>query len=212
MNDWTPTTEVIRHAVSFQRERLGEPRPIKPEAFDRWLAQTLREAKAEALRDAADKLDGGYHPAQTGTLDWHGEVGFYGEADWLRALADEHLERTRLMTDIRAWLDQGKTLAEARTYAPFTAKPDEYGEKILLKSGGYSLQTGEWGDNDTIQPTANAKYVNHAIQALPQALDALQAVLDLHKRNIYGACTSCVQNRYPCPTVRAITDAIGDPQ
>ena len=48
MTDYTPTTEVIRHAVSYPRERLGEPRPIRPEAFDRWLDQTLREAKAEA--------------------------------------------------------------------------------------------------------------------------------------------------------------------
>ena len=44
MSDYTPTTEVIRHAVSFPRERLGEPRPIKPEAFDRWLEQVKAEA------------------------------------------------------------------------------------------------------------------------------------------------------------------------
>ena len=51
MSDWTPITEVIRDAVAFPRERLGEPRPIKPEAFDRWLARTLREAKAEAWEE-----------------------------------------------------------------------------------------------------------------------------------------------------------------
>ena len=44
MTDYTPTTEVIRHALAFPRERLGEPRPIKPEAFDRWLAQVKAEA------------------------------------------------------------------------------------------------------------------------------------------------------------------------
>lgn len=44
MSDYTPTTEVVRHAVSFPRDRLGEPRPIKPEAFDRWLAQVKAEA------------------------------------------------------------------------------------------------------------------------------------------------------------------------
>ena len=47
MTDYTPTTEVIRHAVSFPRERLGEPRPIKPEAFDRWLEQVKSEARDE---------------------------------------------------------------------------------------------------------------------------------------------------------------------
>lgn len=86
------------------------------------------------------------------------------------------------MTDIQAWLTEARTLTDARTYAPFTAKPDEYGDKIVLKSGGYSLQTGDWGDNDTIQPTPNTKYVAHAIQAFPQALAALQAVHDLHKQ------------------------------
>ena len=52
MTDYTPTTEVIRHAVAFPRERLGEPRPIKPEAFDRWLEQVKAEARAGALADA----------------------------------------------------------------------------------------------------------------------------------------------------------------
>ena len=43
MSEYTPTTEVIRHALAFPRERLGEPRPIKPEAFDRWLEQVKAE-------------------------------------------------------------------------------------------------------------------------------------------------------------------------
>lgn len=44
MTDYTPTTLVVRHAVTFPRERLGEPRPIKPEAFDRWLDQVRADA------------------------------------------------------------------------------------------------------------------------------------------------------------------------
>lgn len=50
MSDYTPTTEVIRHAVAFPRERLGEPRPIKPEVFDRWLGQVKSEAWEEGHR------------------------------------------------------------------------------------------------------------------------------------------------------------------
>lgn len=49
MTDYTPTTEVIRQAVSFPRERLGEPRPIKPEAFYRWLEQVKAEARHEGF-------------------------------------------------------------------------------------------------------------------------------------------------------------------
>ena len=51
MIDYTLPTEIIGHAVTFPRERLGELRPIKPEAFDRWLDQTLRDAKAEAWEE-----------------------------------------------------------------------------------------------------------------------------------------------------------------
>ena len=57
--------------------------------------------------------------------------------------------------------------------------------------------------------TGTAGKAAHFAAEARAANAALQAVLDLHKRNIYGGCTSCVQNRYPCPTVRAITDAIG---
>ena len=63
MTNYTPTTEVIRHAVSFPRERLGEPRPIKPEAFDRWLEQVKAEAwdkgytsgRSNAMRRMSDE-------------------------------------------------------------------------------------------------------------------------------------------------------------
>ena len=64
----TPTTEVVKDAACFPRDRLGEPRGIDTDAFDRWLATV--EAAAEqrgavkALRDAskswftlADQMD-----------------------------------------------------------------------------------------------------------------------------------------------------------
>ena len=57
MTDYTPTTEVIRHAVAFPRERLGEPRPIKPEAFDRWLKQVRAEAWEEGKRAGLRQSD-----------------------------------------------------------------------------------------------------------------------------------------------------------
>lgn len=49
MTDYTPTTLVVKDAVTFPRERLGEPRPIKPEAFDRWLEQVKAEAWEEGM-------------------------------------------------------------------------------------------------------------------------------------------------------------------
>ena len=57
MTEYTPTTEVVRHAVSYPRERLGEPRPIKPEAFDRWLEQVKAEAWEEGKRAGLRQSD-----------------------------------------------------------------------------------------------------------------------------------------------------------
>lgn len=61
----TPTTEVVKDAACFPRDRLGEPRGIDTDAFDRWLAEhdSTIEAAAEqrgaakALRDAAESDD-----------------------------------------------------------------------------------------------------------------------------------------------------------
>ena len=63
MSDYTPTTEVIRDAVSFPRERLGEPRPIKPEAFHRWLEQVKAEAWEEG-QNAGQHNEHEYRPGR----------------------------------------------------------------------------------------------------------------------------------------------------
>ena len=70
MNDYTPTTEVIRHAVTFPRERLGEPRPIKPEAFDRWLEQVKAEAWDEGHSASETSWEHIYdgHPVPEGEM------------------------------------------------------------------------------------------------------------------------------------------------
>lgn len=49
------TTEVVRDAVTYPRKRLGEPRDMTAEQFDRWLAEVVREAseKVGSERDAA---------------------------------------------------------------------------------------------------------------------------------------------------------------
>ena len=59
MSDYTPPTEVIRLAAIFPRERLGEPRTIKPEAFDRWLEQVKAEAWDEGHEAAAMRIPEG---------------------------------------------------------------------------------------------------------------------------------------------------------
>ncbi|MGP5376344.1 hypothetical protein ACTXM8_10165 [Brachybacterium alimentarium] len=52
-----PSTEVIRDAVTFPRDRLGEPLDISGERFDAWLAQVRRDAAREALDGLAEHID-----------------------------------------------------------------------------------------------------------------------------------------------------------
>ena len=52
----TPTTDAIRDAVTFPRDRLGEPLDISPERFEAWLARVRRDAAREALDGLADEV------------------------------------------------------------------------------------------------------------------------------------------------------------
>lgn len=52
--EYTPTIEVIRHALAYPRERLGEPRPISNAQFDRALAAHDREVAAKAWDEGLD--------------------------------------------------------------------------------------------------------------------------------------------------------------
>ena len=51
--DYTPTTDVVRHALTFPRLRLGEPRHMTPEAVDRWLETVRQEVRERIAQDIA---------------------------------------------------------------------------------------------------------------------------------------------------------------
>lgn len=58
MSDWIPTTEQMRDGYRYDPEydyyhplEAGANVELRGLAFDRWLAQTLREAKAEAWEE-----------------------------------------------------------------------------------------------------------------------------------------------------------------
>ena len=55
-----PTTEVIRDAVTFPRDRLGEPLDISPERFAAWLARVRRDAERAALDGLAEQERANY--------------------------------------------------------------------------------------------------------------------------------------------------------
>lgn len=93
MSDYTPTTSDIEDAwcSRYDGEHTGasgeELRGYEAE-FARWLATV----KADALREAADKLDRKYQPADVD--EWGPHIGFYGESDWLCELANEIEQET----------------------------------------------------------------------------------------------------------------------
>ena len=55
--DTIPTTEVIKDAVTYPRDRLGEPLDISPERFEAWLARIKRDAAREALDGLAEQFN-----------------------------------------------------------------------------------------------------------------------------------------------------------
>ena len=80
-DDYTPTTDVVRDAVTFPRRRLGEPRDMTEAEFSRWLAAHDAEIRAEALAPIRAALDG--HPA----CDVHPDDDPVS-CGWKRAVAD----------------------------------------------------------------------------------------------------------------------------
>ena len=53
--EYTPTDEVIKDAACFPKPtRLGEPYPIDPSDYDRWLAAHDAQIRAEASSEALE--------------------------------------------------------------------------------------------------------------------------------------------------------------
>ena len=98
MSDYTPDTDVIRQAVTFERNRVGEPRTIKVEAFERWLAAHDAEVAATAMEHAAEWLVNGENAGiiaypdlidRAGLIDAH-EDALDDPAAWLLIRAAEY--------------------------------------------------------------------------------------------------------------------------
>ena len=124
------------------------------------------------------------------------------------------------MTDIQAWLDQGKALAGQATQGPWEAYADSNYQPAgcppiiehLVYAGAVETPIIDWGNGST---KADAAFIADARARLPQALTALQAVLDLHTpvdeeptKTICATCTELLTVKWPCLTVRAIQNAI----
>lgn len=88
----TPTTDVIRDAVTYPRDRLGEPLDISAERFDAWLAQVKRDAARGALDGLVQAFQWG---GWSDTLKRGSQpVDLMGNANrvtgWMRGYRDTH--------------------------------------------------------------------------------------------------------------------------
>lgn len=124
--------------------------------------------------------------------------------------------------DVRAWLDHTQKLDQAATPGPWVwSEPDPEW------TGDYY---GVWERDEDMPPVAathapgeygkaDAEWIAHARTALPQAVAALRAVIELHapfqaSRPFCRVCTEADDTAYPlpwpCPTITAIQDTLGE--
>lgn len=79
---------------------------------------------------------------------------------------------------------------------------------------GYDISMIQgFGDCDTFMEPENAEFIAHARQDVPALVEALRAVLEIHAEKSYG-CAVCEEQDqalpWPCPTVTAIHQHLGD--
>lgn len=80
MSEYTPTTEEVRGGYAYDGW-LHKPVQVRLNGFDRWLEAHDREVKAQALQEAADRLE---------ALDKPWESPLYESTIlWLRASAQQ---------------------------------------------------------------------------------------------------------------------------
>ena len=112
------------------------------------------------------------------------------------------------MTDIQAWLDQGRTLTDQATEGPWEARSSEatMNDRAEWKIGKYNRPQAL----RSVMRGADAVFVADARTRLPQALAALQAIHDLHQPVEFVGHSAtwlrCTQGcpTWPCPTRQAL--------
>ena len=119
------------------------------------------------------------------------------------------------MSDIPDWIDKGKALTAESTEGPWEARmesPTMGGEVWTLRTAGQpgiKMVVSEYQFGE-----GNAQFIADARTRLPQALNALQAVHDLHQPvKFFGHSATwlrCTQGcpAWPCPTVQAIQNEL----
>ena len=133
-----------------------------------------------------------------------------------------------LSFELTDWLDTTQRLDGAATPGPWETVEDA-GRRGHITAPVDDPEEGAFVTHceecmGYVLSAANAEWIAHARTALPAAVAALQAVLDLHANDTeYGSpsepmCEECNRANsegltyieWPCPTVTAITEALGE--
>lgn len=100
------------------------------------------------------------------------------------------------MTDIQTWLDEGQTLDDQAADGPWLYYDDDIlGPQELQKDGIHSFAEC----HAMLVSDAAGPFIADARTRLPQALAAIQAVLDLHKLEYVKPCRRVRAKGYPFP-------------
>ena len=124
------------------------------------------------------------------------------------------------------WLDRTQAITDQATAGPWSFFADTRLDGMPV----YRIGSNETGEDIGSVPRyrhsddgeREAEFIAHARTALPQAVAALRAILGQHvkvvtDRHVAGptaVCEPCSEDRmfavWPCPTVAAITEALGE--
>ena len=115
-------------------------------------------------------------------------------------------------------LDEIEARANAATTGPWSHCLDELRNRTAVHRIGSSEVNADvaftYRDRGGRGPgMQDAEFIAHARADVPALVAALRAVLDLHYRDRFGECAECSTepvDRYPCPTVQAVTAALGE--
>ena len=130
------------------------------------------------------------------------------------------------------WLDKAERLDMGATYGPWQAtSTGDKGGTFIEAEHVDVLNYGEAGHGHLRSEYAwmteeDAEWIAWSRSALPAAVAALRAVADLHQPDDGGHCTEClighdcdsftagnpVYDAWPCATITAIQDTLGDHQ
>lgn len=116
--------------------------------------------------------------------------------------------------NINERLDQIEQRAERASEGPWFDEERNLDDPWGATTVYNVFHNGDTPDRDLVAEAAydNAEFIAHARTDVPALVKALRAALDMHTEEdgagiFEGDCRGCPYP-YPCPTVRAITDAL----